>query len=65
MSIKLSDLSPDVAEKLGLVDKPRRTTSFTKEQVRQNAIKVMAVLDKLTQAERKRVLDHAYKLNEV
>ena len=65
MSIKLSDLSPDVAEKLGLVDKPPRNYSFTKEQVRQNAIRVMAVIDKLTQAERKRVLDHAYKLNEV
>lgn len=65
MSIKLSDLSPDVAEKLGLVDKPPRNYVFSKEQVRQNAIRVMGVMDKLTQAERKRVLAHAIKLNEV
>ena len=44
-------------------DPKPRTYKFTQEQVKQNALKVMGLLDKLTQSERKRVLAHCNKIN--
>tara|TARA_E500000081_G_scaffold129897_1_gene139178 strand:- start:285 stop:1040 length:756 start_codon:yes stop_codon:yes gene_type:complete len=40
-----------------------RSYKFNQEQVKQNALKVMGFLDKLTQSERKRVLAHCNKIN--
>tara|TARA_R100001440_G_scaffold56301_2_gene76120 strand:+ start:446 stop:649 length:204 start_codon:yes stop_codon:yes gene_type:complete len=67
MGIPITELDPEVLAKLGLtkeVAKPREY-KFTKDQVRSNAHNVMAVVSKLSQNERRRVLEHCIKLNEV
>lgn len=67
MQMNIKDLHPETLAKLGLqqeVAKPREY-KFTKEQVRSNALNVMAVISKLSQSERKRVLDHCHKLNDI
>lgn len=71
MSLNINDLNPETLSKLGLVqehktiNKKPRSQTFTKEQVRSNAIKVLAVVAGLSQSERDRVLAHAIKLNGV
>ena len=45
--------------------KVQRNYTFTQEQVRQSAVRVMYVMAALSQTERARVLRHALKLNEV
>jgi ribosomal 50S subunit-associated protein YjgA (DUF615 family) len=77
--MNITDLHPETLAKLGLhetqllyykwrltkeVTKPREY-KFTKDQVRSNAHNVMAVVSKLSQNERRRVLEHCIKLNEV
>ena len=64
----IKDLPPELVAKLGLgdyLDKPKRNNTFSMEAVRQNSIRVMACLGKLTQSQRTRVLKHALKINEV
>jgi len=69
--MNINDLNPETIEKLGLVKEHRqvnrkpREQKFSKEQVRSNAIKVLAVVAGLNQSERERVLQHAIKLNSV
>ena len=71
MTLNINDLDQETLEKLGLVadykkiNRKPREQKFSKEQVRQSAIKCMAVLSGLTQSERARVLEHAQKINEV
>ncbi len=65
--MNITDLHPETLAKLGLskeVAKPRED-KLTKDQVRSNAHNVMAVVSKLSQNERRRVLEHCIKLNEV
>lgn len=71
MSLNINDLDSETLQKLGLVQehktinrKPRNQT-FTKEHVRSNALKVLAVIAGLSQNERERVLQHAIKINGV
>ena len=69
--MNINDLNPETLEKLGLVKEHKqvnrkpREQKFSKEQVRSNAIKVLAVIAGLNQSERERVLQHAIKLNSV
>jgi len=65
MGLNVNDLNPETLEKLGLVQKEKRNYTFTAEDVKRYAFRVMAVLDKLDKSERKRVLAHGVKLNEV
>tara|TARA_B100000963_G_scaffold272465_1_gene240681 strand:- start:253 stop:462 length:210 start_codon:yes stop_codon:yes gene_type:complete len=69
--MNINELDRETAEKLGVLEvykkairKPREQ-KFSKEQVRSNAIKVLAVVAGLNQSERERVLQHAIKLNSV
>tara|TARA_B100000575_G_scaffold269455_1_gene249135 strand:+ start:62 stop:271 length:210 start_codon:yes stop_codon:yes gene_type:complete len=69
--MNINELDKETALKLGVLDaykkairKPREQ-KFSKEQVRSNAIKVLAVVAGLNQSERERVLQHAIKLNSV
>jgi hypothetical protein len=61
--INLSDLTPETRRKLGI--RTRSERAFTKESVRSWAIKVLAEIADLTQEQRRRVLEHAIKLNRV
>lgn len=62
-TINARDLTPELRAKLGV--KVSRRTTFTKNEVRTAAIRVLAVIADLTPTERRRVLAHAAKLNEV
>jgi membrane-anchored protein YejM (alkaline phosphatase superfamily) len=55
----------DVVEENRKPTKAEQGSKMVKEQVRQHAIRVLATVEKLTQAERRRVLEHARRLNEV
>jgi len=63
MPIKVEDLSPADRRRLKL-RKPRKQT-FTKDEVRSNALKALGAIAHLNQKERKRVLLHALKLNDI
>ncbi len=63
-ALKKDGFDQELIEKLFNVKK-ERNYSFNQEQVRQNAIRVLGVMDKLTQSQRKRVLNFALKVNEV
>jgi hypothetical protein len=73
MGLNISELSPEVLEKLGLTgEMPKQPTKrssgngkITMEEVRQHSLRVLAVLDKLSQQQRDRVLAHAIKVNRV
>ena len=71
--MNINELDKKTAEQMGgdilaeykkAIRKPREQ-KFSKEQVRSNAIKVLAVVAGLNQSERDRVLEHAIKLNSV
>jgi hypothetical protein len=63
VSVKLEDLPPKERRRLKL-RKPREVT-FTKDEVRGNALKALGAIAHLTQKERRRVLLHALKLNDL
>lgn len=63
MAVKLEDLSPSDRKRLKL-RKPREVT-FTKDDVRGNALKALGAITHLSQRERRRVLQHALKLNDL
>lgn len=65
-SLSIDDLPPAMRKALRQqgVKKPRRVT-MSKDQVRTAAFRVLAVVAELSPAERRRVLSHAVKLNEV
>jgi hypothetical protein len=60
--LSLDDLPAATRQRLGL--KKTRTTQFPKDQVRTWAIRVLAVVADLTPDQRRRVLQHAAKLNQ-
>jgi hypothetical protein len=62
-AIHLDDLAPEQRKALG-VRAPRKTT-FTQEDVRSWALKVLAAMAGLSRQERERVLRHASKINRV
>ena len=62
-TIALKDIPPATRQKLGL--KKQREAQFTKEQVRSRALSILAEIADLTQDQRRRVLEHARKVNEV
>jgi hypothetical protein len=61
--INVSELTPETRGKLGI--RTHRDRAFTKESVRSWTIKVLAEIADLTQEQRRRVLEHAIKLNRV
>jgi len=61
--LTLDDLTPETRRKLG-VKRPRVST-FSKDAVRTNALKVLAEIAHLTQDQRRRVLAHAVAVNAV
>ena len=65
-SVKTTELPAEVRKQiekqLGI---PSRRHAFTKQHVRRHAIEVLNVIKALSQDQRKRVLTHALKLNEV
>jgi len=62
--IDLADIPPDVRKKLNLPT-PRRARSLSKNEVRSYAIRVLYVIADLSPSERRRVLSHAVKVNDV
>lgn len=61
--LTLDDLPKDTRSKLGL--RKQRQTQFSKDQVRSNALRILAELTNLTQDQRARVLAHAQKVNAI
>ena len=59
--LNINDLTPDVLKQLGL--KKPRTKTFTAENERSLAIKVLNVISELKQSERCRVLKRASSMN--
>jgi hypothetical protein len=59
--LSVDDLPPDQLRKLGL--KVPRKHAFNKETVRSWSLRVLAEIAGLTQDQRRRVLDHASKVN--
>jgi hypothetical protein len=60
-AININDVPKETAKKLGLAKK--RDRSFSKDHVRGWALKILAEMSALTQDQRRRVLDHAKKVN--
>ena len=60
-TLNVNDVPPALLKQLG-IRKPR-TQEFTKESVRSWSLKTLALLAELTQDQRRRVLDHALKVN--
>jgi hypothetical protein len=58
--IPLDELTPELRKRLGV--RTRRTT-FDKEAVRRYAIRCLATIAELSQSDRRRVLEHALKVN--
>ena len=65
-ALNLDDLPAEVQRQLRAqgVRKPR-TSSFSKDAVRSNALRVLAEVAHLTQDQRRRVLEHAVKVNAI
>jgi hypothetical protein len=59
--LSVKDLTPEQLKQFGL--KVPREHVFTKKSVRTWALKVLAVMAELTQDQRRRVLEHASKVN--
>jgi hypothetical protein len=62
-TINLDDIDPEQRKQLG-IRKPRES-SFSKDELRGWALKVLALMANLTRSERERVLRHALKVNKV
>jgi len=64
--LNLADLPPAVRSKLAKkgIRKPR-VSNFSKDAVRENALRVLGVIAHLTQDQRRRVLAHAVSVNAV
>lgn len=62
-SINVEDLPPDVRKKLGLTIPRRR--GLSKNDVRSYALRVLVAVAGLSPSERRRVLQHALKVNEL
>jgi len=56
-------LPPETRKRLGL--RKSRQQTFTREQLRREAIGVLAQIRHLTADQRRRVLEHAVKVNDV
>ena len=65
MGLNINDLNPETLDRLGFTQKEKRNYTFTAEDVKRHAFRVMSVLDKLEKCERKRVLAHCVKLNDI
>jgi hypothetical protein len=61
--LTLDDLPVAVRQKLG-VKRPRQS-QFSKDEVRTHALRVLAEVASLTQDQRRRVLEHAVKVNAI
>jgi len=59
-ALKLDELTPELRRRLGV---RTRRTSFDKEAVRRYAIRCLAEIAELKQSDRRRVLEHALKVN--
>lgn len=60
-TMHVDDLPPALRKQLG-ISRPRQT-AFSKDRVRTWSLKTLAVLAELTQDQRRRVLEHALKVN--
>jgi hypothetical protein len=63
-TLSAADLPPDLRKRVG-IRTPRKPRTVSKNDVRALAIRVLAVVADLTPNERRRVLAHAAKLNDV
>lgn len=61
--LTLDDLPAEARRKLG-VKRPRKT-EFAKDAVRTHALRILAEVATLTQDQRRRVLEHAIKVNAI
>jgi hypothetical protein len=61
--LTLDDLPAAARKRLGV--KRPRTSQFSKDAVRTHALKILAEIASLTQDQRRRVLEHAVKVNDV
>lgn len=64
MPLNLDDLDDDTRKRLGL-KQPRKPKEFKIEDVRREALSVLNLLRHLTSAQRRRVLEHSLKVNDV
>lgn len=62
-SFNLDDIDPTQRKKLGI--RKQRETAFSKDELRGWSLKVLALMENLSRAERERVLCHAIKVNKV
>lgn len=62
-TLTLDDLDPKARQRLGV--KKTRQSQFSKDAVRQHALRVLAAIADLTQDQRRRVIEHARKVNDV
>lgn len=60
-TLNAKDLPPELLKQLGIRNPKQQ--SFTKEGVRSWSLKTLALLAELTQDQRRRVLEHALKVN--
>jgi len=60
-TMRYEDLPPELLKQLN-VRRPRQA-SFSKESVRSWSLKALAMMSGLTQDQRRRVLEHAMKVN--
>jgi len=62
-AVNVDELPPETRKRLGL--RKSRQQSFKREQLRREALGVLAEIRHLTTDQRRRVLEHALKVNEV
>ncbi len=62
-TLTLEDLPPEARRKLGI--KRPRQSQFSKDAVRTHALRVLAEIATLTQDQRRRVLEHAVRVNAI